>query len=219
MAARLLVAVAAVAALAQGYGGLEFGGSFRDYAPEARRLSELNRDWQGSREFSPSLPVAWFGGHGGGHAGPMTIGGRGALAYRSLAADSVEAQFGATQVALDIGWHHAPVSFLAIRPGVEIGGAGWAYYVHDRSSPLRDPGFSHWFWAWSVGVMPALELTARFARGDDRYTGLFVKAGWLFPVHGPTWYLDADPPPFDPGGFQLQVGVRFGRLPAQVLRI
>lgn len=219
MAGRFSAALLLLVGCAFGYGGFEFGGSFVDYAPEARRLSELNREWEGAGEFRPSLPTVWFGGHAGGHAGPVTVGGRGAVTFRSLAADAIEVQFGGAQVALDLGWHYAPVAFLALRPGVELGGAGWVYYVHDRDTPLSDPDFSRWFVGWTMGATPAFEVMGRLPGGGNRYTGLFIKAGYFLPFYGPAWYYDESPPGFDLKGFNLQLGIRFGRLPPTFLRI
>lgn len=219
MAGRMLVGLLLAAGLAAGYGGFELGGSLLDYSLEAHRLTELNREWRGTGQFRPSLPIAWLGGHLGGHTGPATIGGRGALAVRSMAADAVEVQFAGAQVALDLGLHFKPAWFLALRPGVELGGSGWVYYVHDRDGPFNDPNFSRWFVGWTAGAMPAFEALGVLRRDVNRYTGLFAKVGYFFPVIGPEWYYDQPPPGLDLRGFHLQLGLRFGRLPPEYLRI
>ena len=219
MMTRLVLVLAMLAAVAAGYGGFERGGSFPDFTGEAERLSELNREWQGQGLFRPSPALVWLGGHGGGNAGPVTIGGRGALAFRHKAADAVEVEFLAVQAALDLGWQYKPVDWLALRPGFELGGAGWGYYVHDRDGPFNDPNFSRWYAAWTVGIAPAFEVMGRVAGDEERYTGLFVKAGYCFPLYGPQWYADANPPGLGLKGPYVQLGLRFGRVPPTHLRI
>ena len=80
MTGRLIAVLLLALGLAAGYGGVELGWSLVDYGPEADWLNEINRKQKGADTVNPSRPILWLGGHGGGHAGPVTIGGRGGVA-------------------------------------------------------------------------------------------------------------------------------------------
>ena len=196
-----------------GYGGFDLTASFADYAAHDARLTRLNREWHGRDEFRTLVPNLWFGGHGAGVIHGVTIGGRGVAGLRRYEGDAILAEFVGAQGYLEVGYRIVPVEPLWIRPGVEVGGGPWVYYVHDRQTPFADPNFSRWFLGWTIGVAPGLELMGRWHYRPDRYAGVFVKTSYFFPLHGPDWYLDADPPGFDLRGIHVQVGLRFGTYP------
>ena len=214
-----LLLVLAFGSVCLGYGGFDVTAAFADYAAHDFRLTQLNREWNGGDVFRTLAPNLWFGGHGAGVVYGVTIGGRGGVGLRQFRGDAILAEFLGVQGYLDVGYRIVPVEPLWIRPSVEIGGGPWVYYVHDRQTPFADPNFSRWFLGWTVGVAPGLELMGRWHCRPDRYAGVFVKTSYFFPIHGPDWYLDANPPGFDLRGIHVQLGVRFGTYPPRRIEI
>ncbi len=213
----------AVAAVCHGYGGFEATFAYPFMGGLNRRLSELNTavppaGWAGSNEFKVRAPLVWFGGHGGGIAGPVSVGGRGALTVRQDKADSLEAQFAGALAGFEVGYPYVPGYWFWVRPCLELTGGAWVHYVHSLDA-FSEPNFSRYFLAWTLGMTPALEAMARVRYGGESFAGLFVKAGWYLPFSGPIWIGDSDPPEFSIKGFSLQIGLRFGRYPFEPMKI
>ncbi len=215
--AALVFACGAVS-LCAGYGGFGVTGSFPDFGGLDARLNELNREWGGQSGIRVSPPVLWFGGHGAGRVGWLTIGGRGAAGIRRVQADSVAAEFAGVAGFLDVGYRFEPLDYLWVRPFVDLGGTLWGHYIHSRES-FTEPNFSRGFVGWALGPSPGVEVMGRLRYVEGRYVGLFVKAGWFIPVFGPEWYIHERPPDFEPLGLNVEVGVRFGTLPIRPMRI
>jgi len=213
-----LLAAAAAFSLCAGYGGFGATASFTDVSDMNRVFTELNAEWKGKDTFRMKSPVWWVGGHGAGLVDNITVGGGGAATYYNLRADSVEAEFFGARPSFELGYRIEPFEHGWLRPGLALSGTAWVCFVHSRES-FSDPNFSRWFYAWNAGLMPFLEVMGRFRYRDDNAVGVFAKTGYLLPVHGPTWYGDANPPEFSPDGFTLEFGVRFESRPRGPLRI
>jgi len=214
-----VLAVVFLTATCFGFGGFDFGASLPQYSGLNARLSELNSYWGGAESLGFRHPWPWVGGHGAGWIGDFTLGGRGAVTGYMARADSMEVQGGGARVFLETGYVWAPIDELWVRPVVELGGDALLFYVHDTGSPFRNPDFSQWYVGWTVGAAPGLEVMGRLRYDLDKYVGLFAKAHYYYPVYGPNWYIDDNPPGFDLEGIHLQAGIRFGRFPPWVMRI
>jgi len=217
----LLLGFAASACL--GYGGFGMTASFADLGPLNQRLTELNtgeppNGWNGKDTFRLNSPLWWLGGHGAARVGDVTIGGGGAATIYNISADSVDASIYSLIPAFQVGYIYEPIEYLWIRPCLDIGGGAWVNFVHSKESTTQ-PNFSQWFYAWTIGATPGLELMGRMPYGGNKVIGLYVKAGYFLPVYGPNWAGDDDPPPFDFKGIMLEAGIRFDRKPLGALRI
>jgi len=215
---RPAVLLLAGVSLCAAYGGFGVTGSFPGFGGLNARLTELNYDWGGSRNVRVRPPVLWFGGHGAGMVGDFTIGGRGIAGVQRVHGDSITAEFAGVAGFLDVGYRFEPLDFLWVRPYVDLGGALWGHYVHSRES-FSEPNFSRGYVGWVLGPSPGLEVMGRLRYIEGRYVGLFAKAGYFIPAYGPEWYIHERPPDYEPLGFNVEVGVRFGRLPIRPMRI
>ena len=78
-----------------GYGGFEVSAGFVDFKGLNRNFSILNQfdsaigGIGGTGSFNYRGPLWWYGGSGGDHVGPVTLGGSGAFAARANQADSL----------------------------------------------------------------------------------------------------------------------------------
>ncbi len=215
-AATLLVLLAP--RVASGYGGFGATLTFPDYTDLNRQLTELNREWSGSDEFSLDGPMWWVGGHGGGLVGDVTLAGSGAATVATAGVDSLTFESGGAMAQFEIAYCYAPVENVWIRPCLDIGGNVWAGYVHSQES-FSDPNFSRWYLNWLVGVQPGLDVTGWLRYHQENMIGLYVKAGYSVPLYGPSWYGDEPAPDFDARGLSVSFGLRFNRTPIGPFRI
>jgi hypothetical protein len=216
--AAVMLGCAALVAAGYGYGGFEVTASYVSVKDLNRLFTELNSECSGTGEFKGRTPLVWYGGHGGSIAGPVSLGGRGALTARDDAADSLEAQMAGAMAGFEVGYPYGPRDWFWVRPCVELGGGAWVHYVHSRGA-FSDPSFKRWFLAWTTGITPAIEVMGRVRYGGESFAGVFLKAGWYLPFGGPRWTGDDDPPAFSIEGFSLQFGLRFGRYPYRPIEI
>ncbi|MEO0086435.1 MAG: hypothetical protein ABIK37_07385 [candidate division WOR-3 bacterium] len=213
----------AIVSLSAGYGGFETTLGYPGFGGLNQRFTELHTaqppaGWGEPGRFACRGPLWWFGGHGGGIAGPVSLGGRGAISARQDRASALEAQFAGALAGFEVGYPYAPERWFWVRPCLELVGGAWVHYVHSNES-FSEPNFSRYFLAWTFGVTPAVEVMGRLRYGGESFVGLFLKPGWYVPFAGPVWTGDSDPPRFSIKGFSLQVGLRFGRYPFEPMRI
>jgi hypothetical protein len=159
-----------------------------------------------------------LGGHGGGLAGPVTVGGSGALGMKLASADTLEAQLAGARTFFEVGYPYAPIDQFWARGCLELGGGVWTHYIHSKES-FSNARFISWWLGWTVGMAPGIEVMGRIRYQTDMFAGIFLKASWFIPFTGPQWYGDADPPEFSLGGFNLQVGLRFGKYPSRPFKM
>ena len=204
-----------------GYGGFEMTGSFVNFSRLDEQFTAFNRAWKGADSFVHRGPIPWLGGHGGGLAGPVTVGGRGAFCYKGAAADSLESQLAGAGAFFELGYPWAPVDQFWARGFLELGGTAWVHYLHTKES-FSDPNFLRWYMGWVAGANPGIEVLGRIRYAGDLFAGLFLKAGWFIPFTGTQWAAGSDEPlrpEFSMSGLNLQLGVRFGRYPFKPFKI
>jgi hypothetical protein len=157
----------------------------------------------------------WYGGHGGDHVGPVTLGGSGAIAARASQSDSLGTELAALRANFEVGYPYAPIGQAWVRPTLELAGTGLVTYAHTKENGAVVGNFSarfkRWFAAWDLGFVPGVEVMGALPLSEQSYIGLFVKASYFVPLTRPAWFGDKNPPDFDLGGFTLQIGVRFGK--------
>jgi hypothetical protein len=212
-----VVGVLFLAATCLGYGGFEVTGSFVGVKGLNQTLTALNQnEWNGSGKFADASPLWWLGGHGGGQVGIVTFGGSGAIGARASHADALRGNF-------EAGYPYAPVEWLWVRPCIDVGLAGWLVYAHSVEGGTLvgsfPSNFSKWYAAWTLGAAPGVEVMGRLPSSRESFVGLFAKADYFIPVAGPEWFGDVSPPKFSLSGFNVQVGLRFGRTPYRAFRI
>ncbi|HTW90483.1 MAG TPA: hypothetical protein VMH22_02105 [bacterium] len=202
----LVAGILFLATLCMGYGGFEVTSTFNSMGGLNDRLDSLNRQQLGTGHFTYGAPLWWYGGHGGGQVGPVTLGGSGALTWRANQADSVKGQLIAVRANLEVGFPYVPNQWLLFRPCVELGGAGTLVYAQTFSASSK-----WWFASWTIGATPGVEAMGMLPTSSESFIGLFLKAGYFIPFSGPTWFGDKNPPALSLRGFSLQLGVRFGK--------
>jgi hypothetical protein len=203
-----------------GFGGVDMSASFANTKGLDARLTALDREWDSTSTgaFRTTSPLWWLGGHGGGHVGLLTVGGRGAVMTRNAKVDGLAAEMFGVNGFFDIGFPYAPVEQFWVRPCLELGGGTWVHYIHSDES-FSQPDFSRWYLAWTFGMLPGAEVMGRIRYMGDNYVGLFVKGGYFVPFSGPGWSGDAEPPKLGLSGFALQFGLRFGKLEQKSFRL
>ena len=216
----VLLAVAAASTVALGYGGVGVKLSFADVEPLNRRLQQLaeRSRWGGDHTFDYRAPLVWLGGHGAGRSGGLTFGGSGYATAWSSAADSLAAELFGVSGWIEAGYRIEPNRFFWIRPYVDVGGFSWVHYLHTRES-FSDPKYEQFYFGWTVGAEPGLELMGRIPHGAMGYIGPFVTVGYFVPILDSQWSGDASPPDFGWQGLSFGLGVRFGRMPGPSIRI
>jgi len=202
----VLLGVLSVAALCLGYGGVEVTGTFNNLGGLNQKLGSLNYARGGTGRFTYRSPMWWFGGHGGEHVGPVTLGGSGALAHYANHADSLKSELAAVRASFEVGFPYNPNQRAWVRPCIEFGASGLLVYAQTLGGQSK-----WWFAAWSLGAMPGVELMGTLPTSSESFIGLFVKAGYAIPLSGPSWFGDNEPPRFSHRGFVLQMGLRFGK--------
>jgi hypothetical protein len=205
----LALGVLFLAAVTCGYGGFEVTGTFNDLAGLNHKLDSLNHARNGSRSFTYRSPIWWFGGHGAEHVGPVTLGGSGAIAPYSHQADSLKSDLAALRANFEVGFPYSPNQWVWVRPCLELGATGLVVYAQTMNADSK-----WWFAAWSVGAAPGVEVMGSIPTTSESFIGLFVKASYLLPISGPSWFGDREPPSLGLGGFGLQIGLRFGKMTA-----
>ncbi len=215
---RVCALVAVTVSCCFGFGGFSATASFPGFGGLNQDLTELNHTWHGADSFEHRAPLWWVGGHGAAFVEDVTVGGRGAVAFRSVAADSLGSEFLGLTGFVEVGYRYAPVDYAWVRPCLDLGGGVWTLFVHSHDS-FSQPNFSRWYLAWTMGAAPGLELMGRLRYRSDNYVGLFVKGSYFLPFHGPSWGGDDDPPEFSLKGFNLHLGLRFGKMPVRAFRI
>ena len=202
----LVFGVLSLAALSFGYGGFEVTSTFNDLGGLNRKLDTL----LGTHHFTYGAPMWWFGGHGGEHVGPVTLGGSGALSPSSKQSDSLKSQLAAIRANFEVGFPYSPKEWVWVRPCFELGATGLFVYAQTlRADPKR------WYAAWSVGAAPGVEVMGSLPTSSESFIGMFLKASYLIPFSGPAWFGDNEPPSLSLSGFALQLGIRFGKTGAQ----
>jgi len=215
---RALALTVVACAACFGYGGFELTSSFVRLRTLNEKFTELNRGWGGSEAFMYHGPLLWLGGHGGGFVSPVMLGGGGALGVKFGSADSLEAELAGARAFLDAGYPYAPIDQFWARGCLELGGGVWTHHIHYKES-FSDSDFSRWWLGWAVGMAPGIEVMGRIRYQSDMFAGIFLKASWFIPFTGPQSYGDSDPPAFGLGGFNLQVGLRFGKYPPRPFKM
>jgi len=198
----LVLGVLSLVALSPGYGGFEVTSTFNDLSGLNRRLDTL----LGTHHFTYSAPMWWFGGHGGEHVGPVTLGGSGAFAPYAKQSDSLKSQLAAIRANFEVGFPYSPNEWVQVRPCLELGATGLLVYAQTVTAATKK-----WFAAWSIGTTPGFEVMGILPTSPESFIGLFLKASYLIPISGPSWFGDSPPPAFSLSGFALQLGVRFGK--------
>lgn len=191
-----------LAASSPGYGGFEVTSTFNDLDGLNRKLDTL----LGTHNFSYRAPMWWFGGHGGEHVGPVSLGGSGALSSSARQSDSLESQLAAIRACFDVGFPYRPNQWVWVRPCLDLGATGLLVYAQTLRADTKK-----WYAAWSIGTAPGIEVMGSLPTTAESFIGLFVKASYLIPISGPSWFGDSEPPALSLGGFALQMGVRFGK--------
>jgi len=218
----VVIVVLGLAAIGYGYGGLDFTAGFPDFSGLKHHLDSLNKiplvdssGVGGSSEFTYSAPLWWYGGHGGGQVGVVTLGGSGAFTVRSNHADSLGCELAGIRAEFEAGYPYAPVEWFWLRPCLGLAGTGLVVYAHSVEYGYGLGNFREWYkrWyaAWTFSAAPGLEVMGALPTGQGSYVGLFAKASYLMPMAGPGWFGDDAPPRFSPNGFALQIGVRLGK--------
>jgi hypothetical protein len=206
-----------LAAVCYGYGGFEVTAGFVDFKGLNRDLTYLNQaappqGWHGRDSFSYRAPLWWYGGHGGGQVGIVTLGGSGAVAGRANHADSLGSELAALRGNFEVGYPYSPVGWLCLRTCLEIGGAGCVIYAHSIENGVVlgnfSANFKRWYSAWIISAAPGVEAMGTLPGSQ---VGLFVKTSYVVPVAGPQWLGDQSPPAFSLRGFSIQIGLRFGK--------
>jgi hypothetical protein len=198
----LVLGVLLLAALSLGYGGLEVTSTFNDLGGLNRKLDTL----LGTHHFSYRAPMWWFGGHGGEHVGPVTLGGSGALSSSTKQSDSLKSQLAAIRANFEVGFPYTPNQWVWVRPCLELGATGLLVYAQTLRADTKK-----WYAAWSIGAAPGIEVMGSLPTSSESFIGLFVKASYHIPVSGLAWFGDSEPPSLSLGGFALQMGLRFGK--------
>jgi hypothetical protein len=216
-----VIGVLALAPFCFGYGGFEVTAGFVDFKGLNRDLTYLNQldsaagGIGGTGSFNYRAPLWWYGGHGGDHVGPVTLGGSGAFAARANQADSLGSELAAIRANFELGYPYSPVERAWVRPTLELTGTGMVAYAHSKENGAVVGNFSgrfkRWFAAWGIGVVPGVEVMGSLPISEESYIGLFVKTSYFIPVTRSAWFGDKNPPAFDLGGFALQIGLRFGK--------
>ena len=212
----VVLGVLCLAAMGSGYGGFEAAAGFVNFGDVNDILTVFNRDsLKGDGRLAYKGPLWWFGGHGGDQVGVVTLGGSGAFTARATQADSLSSELAAIRANFEVGFPHSPVEWFTVRPCVELAGAGMVIYAHTKENGEFVGNFSarfkRWYAAWIVGAAPGVELMGSLPTSEESFLGLFVKTSYFFPVSGPRWFGDKDPPGFGLSGFSVQVGLRFGK--------
>jgi hypothetical protein len=216
----VVIGLLSLAALCLGYGGFEVTAAFVDFKGLNQDLTYLNQappdtGWGGHGEFTYKAPLWWYGGHGGEHVGPVTLGGSGAVAARANQADSLGSELAAIRANFEVGFPYSPVERVWVRPTLELAGTGLVIYAHSKENGAVVGNFSanfkRWFATWGIGAVPGVEVMGSLPVSTESFIGLFVKASYFIPVSGSAWFGDKNPPDFDLGGFAIQVGLRFGK--------
>lgn len=202
----LVLGVLLPAALSFGYGGFEATSTFNNLGGLNHKLDSLNHARNGTGQFTYRSPMWWFGGHGGEHVGPVTLGGSGALAPYANQADSLKSELAAIRANFEVGFPYSPNQWIWVRPCLELGATGLLVYAQTLSADSK-----WWSAAWSIGAAPGIEVMGSLPTSSESFIGLFVKAGYLIPISGPTWFGDDDLQSFSLSGFALQMGIRFGK--------
>lgn len=217
----VLITVLGLSAMSYGYGGFDFTAGFPEFNGLKQHLDSLNQvplvdssGVGGSGEFTYNPPLWWYGGHGGGQFGVVSLGGSGAIAVRTNHADSLGCELAAVRADFEAGYPYAPVEWFWLRPCLGLAGTGVVIYPHSVEYGYGLGNFREWFkrWyaAWTVNAVPGLEVMGALPTGQGSYVGLYAKAGYLIPIVGPSWSGDDAPPSFSLSGFALQFGVRLG---------
>ena len=198
----LIFGVLSLAALSYGYGGFEVTSSFNDLGGLNRKLDTL----LGAHHFTYRAPMWWFGGHGGEHVGPVTLGGSGALSASAKQSDSLKSQLAAIRANFEVGFPYRPNRWVSVRPCLELGATGLLVYAQTITAATKK-----WYAAWSIGTAPGFEVMGSLPTSSESFIGLFIKASYLIPISGPSWFGDSPPPSLSLSGLALQLGLRFGR--------
>lgn len=206
-----------VVELCLGFGGFGTGLWFPSFRGLNRRLTELNRDWNGTGSFRYSSPILTIGGHGAGEIAGATVGGWGEATVRQERADSLGSTLAAVIGGFEAGYPYSPIEPFWIRPVMDVNIGVWFVDAHS----LEDGGsnFYRWFLGWQMGVTPAAEVMGRVRTGSEAYVGLFVKVGYTLPFIETQWSGSAGRPDFQMKGFNIRFGLRFGRLPLMPFRV
>jgi len=191
-----------LATVSFGYGGFEVTSTYNNLDGLNRKLDTL----LGTHAFSYRAPMWWLGGHGGEHVGPVTLGGSGALSSSSQQSDSLKSQLAAIRAYFEVGFPYVPNQWVWVRPCLDLGATGLLVYAQTVAANTKK-----WYAGWSIGAAPGIEVTGSLPTSSEAFIGLFVKASYLIPVSGLSWFGDAEPPSLDLRGFALQVGLRFGK--------
>ncbi len=216
----VVIGVLVLAPLCFGYGGFEVTTGFVDFKDLNRLFTYFNRSdtpfgVKGTGSFVYRGPLVWYGGHGGEHVGPATLGGSGAIAARASQSDSLGTELAALRANFEVGYPYAPIGQAWVRPTLELAGTGLVTYAHTKENGAVVGNFSarfkRWFAAWDLGFVPGVEVMGALPISEQSYIGLFVKASYFVPLTRPAWFGDKNPPDFDLGGFTLQIGMRFGK--------
>jgi hypothetical protein len=206
----VVLGILSVVALCLGYGGFEATSTFNSLGGLNHKLDSLNHARNGTGQFTYKSPMWWFGGHGGEHVGPVTLGGSGALSPYANQADSLKSELVALRGNFEVGFPYSPNQWVWFRPCLELGATGLLVYAQTMSAE------SKWWWAaWSIGAAPGVEVMGSLPTSSESFIGLFVKASYLIPISGPAWVGDKEPPSLSLSGFALQMGVRFGKSTTQ----
>jgi hypothetical protein len=214
------VGVMALVPVCFGYGGFEVTAGFVDFKGLNEKFTYFNQadtpfGVQGSGSFKYRTPLWWYGGHGGEHVGPVTLGGSGAIAARANQADSLGSELAGIRATFEVGYPYSPVAQAWVRPTLEFAGTGVVMYAHTKENGAVVGNFSarfkRWFAAWDMGFVPGVEVMGALPMSEESYIGLFVKTSYFLPITRPAWFGDKDPPDFDLGGVTLQIGIRFGK--------
>jgi hypothetical protein len=214
------IGVLTMAGFGFGYGGFEVTAGFVDFKAFNQLFTYFNQvdtpfGVKGSDSFAYRAPMWWYGGHGGDHVGPVTLGGSGAVAARAKQTDSLGSELAAIRASFEVGYPYSPIGQAWIRPTLELAGTGLVMYAHTKENGAVVGNFSarfkRWFAAWDLGFVPGLEVMGALPVSEASYIGLFAKGSYFIPVGKPAWFGDKNPPDFDLGGFVLQIGLRFGK--------
>ncbi len=127
----------------------------------------------------------------------------------NVKADSLGVELFGVLPSFELGYVLEPIEYMWIRPCLGLGGGAWASYVHSHES-FSQPNFGRWFYGWSAGLGPGLEVMGRVPYRRESFIGLYVKAGYDLALASGL-LGDEEPPDFRLGGFRLELGLRFDR--------
>lgn len=214
---RLITCLLVVISLGSGYGGLGVAATFAEFAGLERALVDHDTAWGGRGLFNIRPPLWSVGGHGAAETGSLTIGGFGTVSFLSYQAESTGTELMAAQTAFEIGYPYAMFEVLQLGPSLGIGPVAWCHLIHSQ-----EPGRSNYFrWhlGWVLSAAPGVELSVKLRVAEASYVAVYLKGAYSFSITPVDWHGDPGPPEFRPVGFQVQSGLRFGRMSIRPFRM